>query len=91
MIFSQESFYHRIEVSETGVRPHRQRLLKLDSTAEGAMNPDTGDLVMDYQHYWRLPLLRDDAKINSALFIGAGTLRARAAAKTRRDVQPNPR
>jgi spermidine synthase len=27
---------------------------------------------MDYQNYWRLPLLRDDAKINSALFIGAG-------------------
>lgn len=72
VIFSQESFYHRIEVSENGVSPHRQRLLKLDSTAEGAMNPDNGELVMDYQHYWRLPLLRDDAKINSALFIGAG-------------------
>lgn len=72
VIFSQESFYHRIEVSENGVSPYRQRLLKLDSTAEGAMNPDNGELVMDYQQYWRLPLLRDDAKINSALFIGAG-------------------
>jgi spermidine synthase len=72
VIFSQESFYHRIEVSENGVSPYRQRLLKLDSTAEGAMNPDNGELVMDYQNYWRLPLLRDDAKINSALFIGAG-------------------
>ena len=72
VIFSQESFYHRIEVSENGVSPYRQRLLKLDSTAEGAMNPENGELVMDYQQYWRLPLLRDDAKINSALFIGAG-------------------
>lgn len=72
VIFSQESFYHRIEVSENGVSPYRQRLLKLDSTAEGAMNPDNGELVMDYQNYWRLPLLRDDAKINRALFIGAG-------------------
>jgi len=72
VIFTEESFYHRIEVSEVGVSPRKQRLLKLDSTAEGAMNPDTGELVMDYQHYWRLPLLQNDAKIESALFIGAG-------------------
>lgn len=72
VIYAQESFYHRIEVSETGISPHRQRLLKLDSTAEGAMNPDSGDLVMDYQHYWRLPLLKDNAQLESALFIGAG-------------------
>jgi spermidine synthase len=72
VIFSQESFYHRIEVSENGTSPFKQRLLKLDSTAEGAMNPDNGNLVMDYQHYWRLPLLKDEAKITSALFIGAG-------------------
>jgi spermidine synthase len=72
VIHTQESFYHRIEVSEAGTSPHRQRLLKLDSTPEGAMNPDTGDLVMEYQHYWRLPLLKDQAKLESALFIGAG-------------------
>jgi len=36
------------------------------------MNPDSGDLVMDYQHYWRLPLLKDNAQLESALFIGAG-------------------
>lgn len=68
----EESFYHRIEVSETGVSPHKQRMLRLDSTPEGAMNPDDGSLVMDYQHYWRLPLLKDQPKIESALFIGAG-------------------
>jgi spermidine synthase len=72
VIFTHESFYHRLEISETGNRPYRQRLLKLDSTPEGAMNPDSGDLVMDYQHYWRLPLLKDNARLESALFIGAG-------------------
>lgn len=72
VIHTQESFYHRIEVSETGTSPHRQRMLRLDSTPEGAMNPDTGALVMDYQHYWRLSLLKDNAKLESALFIGAG-------------------
>lgn len=72
VLFTQESFYHRIEVSEMGESPHRQRLLKLDSTGEGAMNPDTGELVMDYQHYWRLPLLKDELQLQSALFIGAG-------------------
>lgn len=72
VLFVQDSFYHRIEVSETGSHPHQQRLLKLDSTAEGAMNPHDGSLVMDYQHYWRLPLLKEDPNLRSALFIGAG-------------------
>lgn len=68
----EESFYHRIEVSESGVSPHKQRLLRLDSTPEGAMNPDDGSLVMDYQHYWKLPMLKDRPQLQSALFIGAG-------------------
>jgi len=72
VLYVQESFYHRIEVSELGTSPHKQRLLKLDSTPEGAMNPDDGSLVMDYQHYWRLPLLKDQPRMESALFIGAG-------------------
>ena len=72
VIFAQESFYHRVEVSEVGTSPYKQRLLKLDSTDEGAMNPDTGELVMEYQNYWRLPLLKDQAQMQSALFIGAG-------------------
>jgi spermidine synthase len=72
VIFIQESFYHRVEVSEVGSTPYKQRVLKLDSTSEGAMNPDTGELVMDYQHYWRLPLLKDQPQLQSALFIGAG-------------------
>lgn len=71
VIYEHESYYHRIQVSETGVSPYKQRLLKLDSTHEGGMNPDTGDLVMDYQHYWRLAMLQE-RPIQSALFIGAG-------------------
>ena len=72
VIHRQESFYHRIEVTETGTSPHRRRELHLDSTTEGGMNADDGSLILDYQHYWRLPLLRDGFQLNSALFIGAG-------------------
>ena len=71
VIYERESFYHRIQVSEQGESPRRQRLLKLDSTAEGGMNPDDGSLILGYQHYWRLALLRDQP-LASALFIGAG-------------------
>lgn len=72
VIYQQESFYHRIEVAEVGESPHKQRLLHLDSTTEGGMNPDDGSLILDYQHFWKLALLKDNAKLNSALFIGAG-------------------
>jgi len=71
VIHEQESFYHRIQVTEEGVSPHRRRLLKLDSTHEGGMNPDTGELILAYQHYWRLAMLTEQP-IRSALFIGAG-------------------
>ncbi len=72
VIHREESFYHRIEVSDEGISPRRKRYLHLDSTPEGGMNPDDGSLIMDYQHYWRLPLLDDRLKLQSALFIGAG-------------------
>ncbi|TDU70732.1 spermine/spermidine synthase [Prosthecobacter fusiformis] len=71
VIYEHESFYHRIQVIEEGVSPNRRRFLKLDSTYEGGMNADTGALVMDYQHYWRLAMLQE-RPIQSALFIGAG-------------------
>ena len=71
VIYEHESFYHRIQVTEEGVSPNRRRLLKLDSTHEGGMNPETGDLILAYQHYWRLAMLQD-RPIQSALFIGAG-------------------
>lgn len=71
VIYEHESFYHRLQVTEDGTSPHRRRLLKLDSTFEGGMNPDTGDLVLAYQHYWRLGML-PERPIQSALFIGAG-------------------
>lgn len=71
VIYEEESFYHRIQVTDEGVSPHRRRLLKLDSTHEGGMNPDTGELILGYQHYWRLAMLQD-RPLQSALFIGAG-------------------
>lgn len=71
VIHEEESFYHRIQVTESGQSPHKERLLKLDSTHEGGMNADTGALILAYQHYWRLGMLRDQP-LKSALFIGAG-------------------
>jgi spermidine synthase len=72
VLFEKESYYHHIEVSETGEKPDRKRLLRLDSTNEGGMNPDTGALVFPYQEFWRLVQLKDGLKMDKALFIGAG-------------------
>ncbi len=72
VIYEHETFYHRLEVSEKGEGPNKQRILRLDNTVEGGMNPDTGALILGYQHFWRLALLQDAPKISSALFIGAG-------------------
>lgn len=71
VIHEQESFYHLIKVIDEGVSPNRRRMLKLDSTHEGGMNPETGALFMGYQHYWQLAMLQE-RPIQSALFIGAG-------------------
>lgn len=79
LLHVEESFYHRIEVSDLGEEPRVQRLLKLDSTAEGAIHPRDGSLVMDYQYYWQLPLLREGQPLNSALFLGAGAFGMPAA------------
>ncbi len=72
VIHEEESFYHRIRVSEAGQSPHKRRVLELDSTQEGGMNPDTGELILAYQHYWRLSQLNENLTLRRALFLGAG-------------------
>lgn len=72
VIFEHESFYHHIEVSEQQDGTVKRRTLQLDSTMEGGMDANTGDLILPYQEYWKLALLRDPAKVSSALFVGAG-------------------
>jgi spermidine synthase len=72
VIYEEESFYHRIRVSESGQSPNKRRVLELDSTQEGGMNPDNGALILAYQHFWRLSQLNENLKINRALFLGAG-------------------
>jgi spermidine synthase len=72
VIFEHESFYHHIEVSERAEGKLKRRVLQLDSTMEGGMDANTGDLILPYQEYWKLALLREPAKVGSALFIGAG-------------------
>ena len=72
VIYEEESYYHRIRVSENGISPNKRRVLELDSTQEGGINPDTKELILGYQNYWRLAQLRPDLTINRALFLGAG-------------------
>ncbi|MDP1589376.1 MAG: fused MFS/spermidine synthase [Prosthecobacter sp.] len=72
VIYEHESFYHHIEVSEQTEGKVTRRVLQLDSTMEGGMDANTGDLILPYQEYWKLALLREPAKVSSALFIGAG-------------------
>jgi spermidine synthase len=72
VIFEHESFYHHIEVSEQQEGKIMRRVLHLDSTMEGGMDANTGDLILPYQEYWKLALLREPSKVSSALFIGAG-------------------
>lgn len=72
VIFEHESFYHHIEVSEQTEGKVTRRVLQLDSTMEGGMDANTGDLILPYQEYWKLALLREPAQVSSALFIGAG-------------------
>ena len=72
VIFEHESFYHHIAVREQRDGDVTRRVLQLDSTMEGGMDATTGDLILPYQQYWKLALLREPAKVGSALFIGAG-------------------
>lgn len=72
VIYRGNSFYHQIEVVERPGISGAERYLKLDSTMEGGMRVKDGELVLDYQHYWKLAELNDNLKIQRALFIGAG-------------------
>ena len=72
VIHQQESFYHRIRVTEQGAGDNVTRYLELDSTTEGGMRMSDGDVVLDYQQFWRLPMMKSGFKLDNALFIGAG-------------------
>ena len=73
VIYQQDSLYHRIRVSEqqTGT-PSAARYLELDSTTEGGMQVSDGDVVLQYQQFWRVPTMKSGFTLNRALFIGAG-------------------
>ena len=71
VIFTKDTFYHRISVVEDGTGPHARRYLKLDSTMEGAQVVGTGELVFPYQQYWRLAEVLCP-KLDRAAFLGAG-------------------
>ena len=72
VIFEQESFYHKIRVVEQGHGPFAQRYLELDNTTEGGMEVESGDIVLGYQKFWQVPLLKSGMKVDRALFLGAG-------------------
>jgi spermidine synthase len=70
VLYQKSSFYHQIKVTQSS--GGGDRYLQLDSTMEGGMTWPAGDLILDYQRYWRLAQLNDDLRIKRALFIGAG-------------------
>ncbi|MBX7207333.1 MAG: fused MFS/spermidine synthase [Verrucomicrobiaceae bacterium] len=72
VVWWRDTFYHRIEVSENGEGANKMRFLHLDSTVEGGIKLADGSLVLDYQRFWKLPLLRDGFDVKHALFLGAG-------------------
>lgn len=71
-IWGYSSFYHDISVID---HPRADgttaRLLKLDTTNEGAQVVETGELVFDYQRYWELATIWLP-EVRRALFIGGG-------------------
>lgn len=72
ILFARDTYYHRISVSTMPVHGgETARLLKLDSTYEGAQVIETGELLFDYQHYWRLAEVFCP-NLEHALFLGAG-------------------
>ncbi|MDB6075458.1 MAG: hypothetical protein JWO89_3098 [Verrucomicrobiaceae bacterium] len=73
VIYRHDSLYHRIQVTEqqTG-SGDATRYLELDSTTEGGMRVKDGDVVLQYQQFWRLPTMKASFEMDKALFIGAG-------------------
>jgi spermidine synthase len=72
VIFTKDTFYHRITVRETGSGTLRAaRFLQLDSTMEGAQEIATGNLVFPYQQYWQLAEVFCPG-LERAAFLGAG-------------------
>ncbi|MFV1995335.1 MAG: fused MFS/spermidine synthase [Verrucomicrobiales bacterium] len=71
-IWSKLTFYHQIRVFEDKLGPGRTaRYLQLDTTTEGAQIIETGELTVDYQHYWRLATVLGEG-MERAVFLGAG-------------------
>lgn len=70
--WEHDSYYHRIQITSNGEGDEKQRFIKLDNTLEGGMRVKDDALVLEYQHFWKLAMLRPDPEIRRALFIGAG-------------------
>ena len=72
VIFEQDTFYHEITVEEyPGPGGADTRVLKLDTTVEGAQEVASGKLVLPYQEYWRLTDVLN-SKLDRACFLGGG-------------------
>ena len=70
--WAKSSFYHDIRVIDEPYRDgNTARLLRLDTTHEGAQVLETGELLFDYQKFWKLSHVLTP-HLKSALFIGGG-------------------
>jgi spermidine synthase len=71
LLLDETSFYHRIRVTEMRESGQRVRLLRLDTTHEGAQYTDSKDIYFNYQKYWELGRAFCP-QIHKAAFIGGG-------------------
>lgn len=72
VIHEEESFYHELRVEETtSDLGERVRLLKLDTTLEGAQYVSTGGMFMPCNLYWRLAEALVP-RLERCLFLGGG-------------------
>jgi spermidine synthase len=71
VIYLRDTFYHRISVSEQSGFDDKVRLLKLDTTAEGAQVVGSGEVLFSYQRFWQLAEVYCP-KLQRAAFLGAG-------------------
>lgn len=71
VVFTKDTFYHKITVRQSGPPGRTTRMLQLDSTMEGAQVIETGELIFPYQEYWHLSEVLCP-NLKRAAFLGAG-------------------
>ena len=72
VLWQHSTFYHDVKVFEKAdARGNQNRYLMLDSTMQGGQQAETGNLIFEYQGYWKLAEVLQ-ADVRTAAFLGGG-------------------